>query len=183
MKNRLQSFSTEQIPPCLQKCPQWVAWKIIDRDGKKSKAPINPITGSLASSTDPSDWGSFAKAIEACQADPKLAGVGFVFTADDPYCGVDLDNCIDPESGQLKRWAADFLAKLDSYTETSPSGTGVKVFIKANKPGRRCRKAYQDGEIEIYDRDRFFTVTGNRLENISSEVRSRLIYSVARDRR
>ncbi len=173
MKNRLQNFSTEQIPPCLRKCPQWVAWKIIDRDGKKSKAPINPISGSLASSTDPSDWGSFAKAIEACQTDPKLAGVGFVFTADDPYCGVDLDNCIDPESGQLKKWAADFLAKLDSYAETSPSGAGVKVFVKANKPGRRCRKAHQDGEIEIYDRDRFFTVTGNRLENTSSEVNLR----------
>ncbi len=161
------------IPACLRECSQWVAWKYIQRDGKKTKAPINPVTGGLASSTDPSDWETFEQATEACRLDSNLAGVGFVFTADDPYCGVDLDNCIDAESGQLKSWAANFLRQLDSYAETSPSGTGVKVFIKANKPGRRCRKAYQDGEIEIYDRDRFFTVTGERLPNISSEVNLR----------
>jgi putative DNA primase/helicase len=113
------------------------------------------------------------QATEACRLDSKLAGVGFVFTADDPYCGVDLDNCIDAENGKLKSWAAGLLSQLDSYAETSPSGTGVKVFIKANKPGRRCRKAYQDGEIEIYDRNRFFTVTGDRLQEYPSDIKFR----------
>ncbi len=58
-------------------------------------------------------------------------------------------------------------------TEISPSGSGLKVFIKANKPGSRCRKAYEDGEVEIYDRDRFFTVTRSRLPTIPSEINLR----------
>ncbi len=101
-----------------------------------------------------------------------LAGVGFVFTADDPFCGIDLDKSIDA-SGTIKPWALDLLAKLDSYTEISPSGRGVKVFVKATKQSARCRKAYQDGGVEIYDRDRFFTVTGNRLEAYSVDIQDR----------
>ncbi len=157
-------------PTCIRERRQWVAWKYIERDGKPTKAPINPHNGNLAASTDAATWGSFIEAVEACRQDSNLAGVGFVFTPNDPYCGVDLDDSIDPESGQLKPWAAQFVALLDSYTEVSPSGTGVKVFIKANKPGSRCRKGYEDGEVEIYDRDRFFTVTGQRLEHVSGEV-------------
>ena len=157
-------------PPCIRDRRQWVAWKYIERGGKPTKAPINPHNGNLAASTDAATWGSFAEAIEACRHDASLAGVGFVFTPDDPYCGVDLDDCVDPATGQLKPWAASFVALLDSYAEVSPSGTGVKVFLKANKPGQRCRRGFEDGEVEIYDRDRFFTVTGQRIEQSSSEV-------------
>jgi primase-polymerase (primpol)-like protein len=60
-----------------------------------------------------------------------------------------------------------------SYAEISPSRRGLKVFIKANKPGKRCRKAYHDGGIEIYDRDRFFTVTGERLPNYPVDINLR----------
>ena len=133
---------------------------------------MSPHDGSLADSTSPKTWGTFDDAVEACQGDSSLAGVGFVFTADDPYCGVDLDNSIDAE-GNIKPWAVDLLAKLDSYAEVSPSNRGLKVFIKANKPGKRCRKAYHDGGIEIYDRDRFFTVTGKRLPNDPSDINLR----------
>ncbi|MBC8350468.1 MAG: hypothetical protein H8E66_00680, partial [Planctomycetes bacterium] len=85
----------------------------------------------------------------------------------------DLDDCRDPDSGQLKDWARDIVEQLASYSEVSPSGTGIKVFVKATKPGPRCRKAFHDGEVEIYDRDRFFTVTGERLTetSVSIEVR------------
>ena len=65
------------------------------------------------------------------------------------------------------------LAKLDSYAEISPSGDGLKVFIKDNKPGKRCRKAYHEGGIEIYDLGRFSTVTGRRLQEYPSEVNFR----------
>ena len=160
-------------PSCIRDRNQWVAWKYVERGGKPTKAPINPHNGSLASSTDASTWGTFAEAIEACRRNASLAGVGFVFTADDPYCGVDLDDSIDESTGQLKPWAQQIVDRLYSYTEISPSGSGLKVFIKANKPGSRCRKAYEDSEVEIYDRDRFFTVTGNRLASIPSEVNIR----------
>ncbi|MEZ6072255.1 MAG: hypothetical protein R3C10_18850 [Pirellulales bacterium] len=167
------STITDNAPKCIRQLTQWVAWRYVERDGKPTKAPVNPRTGSLAKSTEPDTWGTFEEAIAACQSDQQLAGVGFVFTADDNYCGVDLDNSIDPESGQLKRWAADIVDRLDSYTEISPSGTGLKVFLKANKPGSRCRKAYHDGEVEIYDNGRFFTLTGQRLDTASATIEDR----------
>lgn len=163
----------QNCPTCIRDRNQWVAWKYVERGGKPTKAPINPHDGSLASSTDPSSWGTFSEAIDACRRNSALAGVGFVFTADDPYCGVDLDDSLDESTGELKPWAQQIVDRLDSYTEISPSGSGLKVFIKANKPGSRCRKAYEDGEVEIYDRDRFFTVTGDRLATISSEINIR----------
>ncbi|MFO0086629.1 MAG: hypothetical protein ACK52L_12220, partial [Pirellula sp.] len=165
-------LTLEQIPASLRSTPQWVAWRYITRDGKQTKAPVSPHDGSLADSTSGNTWGTFEDAVEACQSDCSLAGIGFVFTADDPYCGVDLDDSIDAD-GNIKPWAVDLLAKLDSYAEISPSNRGLKVFIKANKPGKRCRKAYHDGGIEIYDRDRFFTVTGERLQEYPSDINLR----------
>lgn len=96
-----------------------------------------------------------------------------MFSPDDPYCGVDLDDCIDPASGAIKPWGREFIERLASYSEISPSGTGVKVFLKGNKPGTRCRKQFADGEVEIYDNDRFFVVTGRRLDSASTEVELR----------
>ena len=160
-------------PNCIRERAQWVVWKYVERGGKQTKAPINPHNGSLASSTDASTWGTFAEAIEACRRNSALAGVGFVFTADDPYCGVDLDDSVDETTRQVKPWAQQIVDRLDSYTEISPSGSGLKVFIKASKPGARCRKAYEDGEVEIYDRDRFFTVTGIRPPGFASDVNVR----------
>ena len=165
-------LTLEQIPTSLRSTPQWVAWRYITRDGKQTKAPVSPHDGSLADSTSGKTWGTFEQALAACKRDSSFAGVGFVFTADDPYCGVDLDNSIDAD-GNIKPWALDLLAKLDSYAEISPSRRGLKVFIKANKPGKRCRKAYHDGGIEIYDRDRFFTVTGERLPNYPLDINLR----------
>ena len=160
-------------PEPLRQRPQWVAWKYVERDGKDTKCPVNPDTGTLADSTDRSTWGTFEQAIAAYRQSGELAGVGFVFSADDPFCGVDLDHCIDPATGQLKPWGRDMVTRLASYAEISPSGGGVKIFLKALKPGSRCRKAYQDGEREIYDRDRFFTLTGRRLPEAPADVEDR----------
>src|SRR6185437_16610989 len=99
--------------------------------------------------------GSFEEAVTTFRRSPNLAGVGFVFHPDDPYCGIDLDDCIDPATGELKAWGQQFIDQLDSYSEISPSGTGVKVYIEGVKPGPRCRRPYQDGEVEIYHQGRF----------------------------
>ncbi len=161
-----------QVPVSLRETPQWVAWRYITRDGKQTKAPVSPHDGSLADSTSIKTWGTFEQAIRACRDDSTLAGIGFVFSADDPYCGVDLDNSIDAD-GNVKPWATDLLVKLNSYAEVSPSRRGLKVFIRASKPSKRCRKAYHDGGIEIYDRDRFFPVTGEQLKDYPSDINQR----------
>ena len=66
-------------------------------------------------------------------------GVGFVFTADDPFVGIDLDDCI--ENGELHPDAVEIVRQLDSYTELSPSGSGIHVIIRAGLNGDRHRTA------------------------------------------
>jgi len=163
----------ETIPACLRQRPQWVCWRYIERDGKPTKCPFDAKTGAMADSTDPGTWNAFDDAVAAWQGNNQYEGVGFVFAADDPFCGVDLDDCIDAATGEMKPWGQRVVAALDSYCEISPSGGGVKVFLEASKPGERCRKAYEDGEIEMYDQGRFFTVTGRRLKSASAQVESR----------
>lgn len=162
----------EHVPACLRALPQWVGWKYVERDGKQTKCPVSARDGTPADSTDPATWATFEEALQAHEND-SLAGVGFVFARDGGFSGVDLDACLDPESGAVKPWAEGIIRRLNSYTEVSPSGCGVKVFLRASKPGSRCRKAYHDGEIEVYDADRFFTVTGHRFDGASAEVEER----------
>jgi hypothetical protein len=162
-----------QTPGCLRDRPQWVCWKYIQRDGKETKCPVNAQNGHLADSTDASTWSTFDQAIDGCRRMPELAGVGFVFSADDPYCGIDLDDAVEPGTTQLKAWAKEIVTLVASYTEVSPSGGGAKIFLRGTKPGVRCRRGYHDGEVEMYDRDRFFTVTGALLPGAPPTVESR----------
>jgi hypothetical protein len=125
-----------------------------------------------ASATNASTWGTFEGALVVYDAG-EVDGIGYVFSADDPYTGVDLDDCI--EGGVLHAKAAEVVAFLDSYTEISPSGAGVHVLVKGVKSGSRCRtsKTLWGGEFEVCDRARFFCVTGNHMEGTPRTVEER----------
>ena len=173
MSNPRADIPVETIPACLRERAQWVVWRYVQRDGKPTKCPFNARTGAMADSTDASTWSSFDQAIAGFEADKRLEGLGFVFASDDPYCGIDLDDCIDTSTGEMKPWGQRLIDLLDSYSEISPSGTGVKVIVEGAKPGPRCKKAFEDGEVEMYDHDRFFTITARHLAGTPSAVNPR----------
>lgn len=147
----------ETIPHELRKRPQWVTYE------PENKVPLDPRTGRYASTTDSLTWGTFEEALR--QADEHGLGVGFVFSSGDPFVGVDLDKCRDPETGEIVQWAQEIIVELNSYTEISPSGTGVHIIVKG-KLSKSLSKTLkeQGGKIEMYSQERFFTVTGNVLE-------------------
>ncbi len=169
-------FKAERVlantPAVLRALPQWVCWAHVERQGTLTKEPVNARNGRPASVTNPKHWATFDLAMKRCAATDKVAGLGFVFSTDDPYCGVDLDDACDAQH-ELKPWALDIVTRLNSYTELSPSGLGVKVFLEASKPGPKCRRGWHDGEVEIYDSKRFFTVTGASLITVSCDVNAR----------
>ncbi len=160
------------VPACLRALRQWVCWRYIERGGKPTKCPINASTGRKASSTNSTSWTTFEHAVTACKNGNALAGVGFVFGADDPFAGVDIDNCIGHD-GRIKPWAVRIVRDIDSYAEISPSGRGIKIFARARKPGLRCKTGYEDGAVEMYDTGRFFTVTGHRIPDASADAEKR----------
>jgi len=162
------------IPTDLLSYQNWVAWRSDPprKTGEKRvKTPVNPHTGGNADSTDPNTWGTYEQA-QAARLAHDLTGVGFVLT-DTDLAGVDLDDCRDPSNGTIEPWAQNIVDGLQSYSEASPSKTGLKIFLRGKKPGAKCRKAYHTGEVEMYDSGRYFTVTGEHLAGTPLEIKDR----------
>jgi hypothetical protein len=167
--NRVQLHN---IPDKLRSYNQWLVWKAVTKpDGKITKIPVNPHTGGNASTKEPSTWGTFDDAYTyyAQHKDNGISGIGFVFTKDDPFCGIDLDDCVDPKSSEIQEWATDILKDLNSYCEISPSNTGVKVFAKGSLHGH----GRNFGDIEIYDTGRYFTLTGEIFDGYPKTIKDR----------
>jgi primase-polymerase (primpol)-like protein len=168
-KPKLIGLRAHAIPQELRERPQWVCWKLAHREGQSkpwTKVPHDPKTGRLAKSTDPHTWATFEEARDRFDAGG-FDGIGFVFSADDPFAGVDLDNCRNAVTGEIEPWAAKIIGRFRTYGKVSPSGTGVKLFIQAKLPPKGRRK----GDIELYDAGRYFAVTGERLETSQTVVR------------
>jgi primase-polymerase (primpol)-like protein len=153
----MTAVNYSNIPQEIQLLNQWVVWRFEERNGKLTKVPyMCDGSGKPAKSTDPNTWASCNNArLMMMAAATKYDGVGFVVTADDQYIGVDLDHVINTE-GNIEPWAIDVLNTLNSYTEVTPSGDGLRVWVKGKLPAGRRRR----GNIEMYESGRYFTVTG-----------------------
>ena len=147
---------------------QWLCWRSEERNGKPTKIPYSPLTGQRASSTTPGTWAGYEEAVRACE-EHGYGGIGFVFTSEDDLCGVDLDGCLNADTGEIEPWARIIIEEVDSYTEISPSGKGVHILVRATLPEGRNRK----GRFETYDQDRYFTVTGKHLAGTPQTIEGR----------
>lgn len=155
---KLTRFDPDKIPRLLTMYPQWIAWKPKPKtNGKVDKIPVNARTLKPAKTNDPQTWTNFKTAVQSAKANG--LGLGFVFSEVDKFVGIDLDDCF--ENGKPKAWAQEVVDGLDSYAEITPSGKGLHIITKAVLKGSRRKK----GDVEIYESGRYFTVTGDRLNN------------------
>lgn len=139
----------DNIPKEMKDLPNWVLWRYRSRDGKKTKIPYS-VTGKLAKSNDPETWTSFDKAARLMS---EYDGVGFML-GNSPFVGIDLDHCLD--TAEKKARAKQLVTDCNTYTEISPSGTGLHIIGKAD-----LEKGFRGNGIEVYPSGRYFTVTGN----------------------
>ena len=153
----------DMLPPSLAELAnilQWVAWKRypdpkhLEKPRKVPRTHDDKSTGADEKHRD--TWSTYSEVHRGVMARPGLSGVGFVFTARDQYVGVDLDKCGDRATGQLEPWAQAIVDRLNSYTEWSVSGTGLHILCRGVLPQNGSRR----GRVEMYDHDRYFTVTG-----------------------
>jgi primase-polymerase (primpol)-like protein len=158
------------IPNELKEQDNWVVWKKINKPDtdKITKIPKTLMKGSIknSDSTDSSTWLNYSKAKKVKNKCNDLDGLGFVFTAS-KYAGIDLDDCRDPETGELSDKAEEIVERMNSYTEVSPSGKGLHIIIKGGLPSSGGRRTDDIGgmkQIEMYDSGRYFTMTGNKLD-------------------
>lgn len=162
------TINTDRIPAALKALDQWVLWTLAERDGKPTKIPLQK-DGAAAKSTERSTWTDFATAWDAFQTG-QFTGIGFCFSAKDDLCGIDLDGCRNPETGKVEEWAREIIIHFASYSEVSPSKTGIKIFCLGKNPfGIGEKKTPIPGApavggkqaaIEVYDQGRYFAVTG-----------------------
>ena len=161
----MTKFYPDGLPQELKDTGRWCVWRYEQREcrDKPTKVPYNPRTVERAKSNDPGTFGTFREAVAAlwCGGFDGL-GVG-VF---DGLCAVDIDHCLS-EDGTPSSLALDIVSTLGSYTETSPSGQGVRIFFRASgfdyDKGRYYTMNAKQG-LEIYvsgATSKFLTVTGN----------------------
>ena len=156
----------ENIPVSLKLIDRWVVWRYELRDGKWTKPPFSASSGRRASSTGAATWSDFETALSAYR-EGEWDGIGLVLSDDDNVGGVDIDHRV--VDGVIDADVLGDLDALDTYTEFSPSGDGLRSIFRANLPvGRR-----KQGNFEIYEKGRFLTITGHRVEDYPHTVEPR----------
>ena len=145
----------QSVPAELKNTPQWVAFRIEPnpKGGRPNKVPINPKTGNNAKTNDPKTWSSLEEAIEF-SLKAKLHGIGFVFSENDLFFGLDIDSCLYGAS--FNNRSMELIHAFKTYTEISPSGQGIHIIGKC-KP---FKHGMRNNELELYEIGRFFTITG-----------------------
>lgn len=153
------------VPHEMRDRDQWFIWRYENRDGKPQKTPYQVDKRRKGKSNDPATWCSFDEAVNATDGE---FGLAFNLGNDWTFTGVDLDDCLD-QFGALKPWAEPIVDRLKgvAYGEISPSGEGLKFTTLAKKSTSKCSKRVADGKVEIFDHNRFWTVTGRLFEDFT----------------
>lgn len=146
------------IPTSIKERAQWVVWKYT-WDADKTKWTKPPYQANRpqakASSTNPRTWATFNEAMAAYQTG-ECDGVGYVLNGNE--VGIDLDNVRDPANGTIEPWAIAIAKAIASYSEVSPSGTGIKIIAKG---ALRAGRKFTHIDAEMYSRERYFALTGH----------------------
>jgi putative DNA primase/helicase len=158
----------KHVPQELRQLQRWVGWRYEMRHGKRTKVPTCAHFNANARVDDPSTWATFRGACCAVSRF-RLSGVALVLTKSDSLTVVDLDKCRDAMTGVIEPWALSIVLALCSYTEVSPSGSGLHIIVRGNLPEGRRRI----GKIEMYDNRRAMAMTGAHLDFTPATVEER----------
>ena len=155
------AVTPDHIPQVMKDHAQWVLWRY-EFNGKKWTKPPVGIRGFRTSIHEKSNWLDFSEAYAAYEEeDSGFDGIGFVLTKNDPFVAIDLDHCFNDDS-TLNDFAQNVVDTMKSYTEFSPSGDGVHILAKGE-----ITEAGKNDRIEIYDTERYMTVTGQQIGDYS----------------
>lgn len=177
---RLENIKAN-IPAEMKEMPNWCVYrtKWNEAKGKKDKFVLSPLTGSWAHIDDASTWTDFDTAMKFA-VENNCEGLSFALDGSGISC-IDLDKCIVKngklnnkpttlEEGEMNETAKKLVSELgNNYCETSASGNGLHFFLKddilSKGQYKNCVTLESGDEIEVYDKDRFISITGNLRSN------------------
>jgi len=166
--------SLKYIPSELKFKALWCGWKKTE----KGKEPFDLRTDAHAKSNDPSTFCGYGTLLKNIQRylldDSKTSGIGLgIFNG---YSAIDIDHCVD-ENGNISEMALDIITYCNSYTEYSPSKTGIRIIFKTDI--LIDKEIYyihnSNNNLEIYisgNTNKFVTITGNRISDEYCEINS-----------
>lgn len=188
----LETASLRYIPQELKMNALWCVWKYVrvldkttgkpavDANGevKMSKIPFCPTDGSPAKSNDPKTFSSYPTMLKALpqylsmSEDGRMLG-GSALGIFKGYSAIDIDHCV--EDGELSEMARDIVEYCQSYTEYSPSKTGIRIIFRSSEKIEKGKYYINNHKLglEIYisdDTNKFVTITGNRISDVYSDV-------------
>lgn len=160
----LSETDFQNIPEELKAIPNWLNWKQETKPSGVGTTKVPYVSGTKrrASYAESKDWSSYAKAVAAS------ALIGFVIIASLGYIAVDLDGCLNP-SGEPTEWAQQILDFCGSYAEITPSGNGLRIWVKGSLSPDLKRAFALDPSvgyggkvrIELFANQGYVTMTGD----------------------
>ena len=160
----------------LKKLKCWILYRLELCGNRMKKIPVNPKDGKAISVSESEYWTDYDTAM-AAQQKINANGVGVVFN-EAPIegklhlTGIDIDHCLDAAANSATPVALEIGKNLNSYTEVSPSGTGLHILVLSAVSASYKNQEYG---IEIYSRKRFFTFTGNRIPSLNPDICDRTV--------
>lgn len=151
----------ENLPKELKENALFCLWKYEMRNGRKTKVPYQ-TNGKRADSSNKACFSDFDTVANLTQS---YDGIGMGMFQ--PFVAVDIDHCVD--GGKLSDMATDIVETLNSYTEYSPSESGVRIVAKADTLSYDKVKYYINNQkigLEVYVAgmtNKFVTLTGNTI--------------------
>jgi putative DNA primase/helicase len=164
-----QSFIPPVLPAALTSARNWLVWRLVHKEGqpKPSKIPYyvsGPARpGTQGTPEDRALLASFDEAVAAVERsqtwERPYTGVGFAPLDDCGIVALDFDDCV--QDGVIAPHVEPICE--GSYTEFSPSGTGVRAFFAGSLLSRKDVGPTMRGPwgIEVFGHNGFVTVTGN----------------------
>jgi len=159
----------DAIPGDLKAGKRWCCWRAVGEDRRKTPWRLDGM-GPLVWS-NPLNLSTFEETEGAYLAGQRLpghdgrhfAGIGYILPKDSDLVCIDLDQCIS-QAGEISPAARVILERFGSYTEKSPSGRGLHIWMKARIDGPNLPQTDVEGQaVEIFTRSHFVTVTGEVL--------------------
>ena len=165
----------ENIPEKLKKDCKWCLWKRIE--GRKIL--INPQTHEFGKANDETTFTDFDFAYnEFMRGNFEGMGIGIF----NHICAIDIDHCID-DNHNVSDMAKDIIKAVDSYTEISPSGHGIRILFETDDTFVYDKEKYYINNrnigLEIYlakATSKFVTITGNKVCGDFKNAQDKLQY-------
>lgn len=165
MPTRANTFA--HVPMELRTQRAWLLWRAQTAGDRTAKVPfyagsLQPRSGSLDEPSDIEQLADYGTAkLRLAQKKGDFTGLGFAVLPSQGLTALDFDKCIDAD-GKVDPSVVALVRH--TYAEISPSGRGVRAFVRGHLPDTSSRACEGSFGFECYTRKRFVTITGEILE-------------------